>query len=362
MEQTATNYSNKKARPGEGWATTVFQMKRDGLDKTFAVPNSMHKISCDKLCDYFETNLSIHEGVVLLEGGEQEYFNDTDGEPIFKQNSWFNYLFGVKEPGFYGAIDISNKKRTLMIPRLPTEYQLWCGKIQPPEYFQELYGVDEIIYTDEMIPWLKDKLSCNKSTVASPPPSYIYLLKGLNTDSGLTAKPARLPDNHGLEAYLNEHDSILHLALSTIRVTKSSIELQLLKYCNLVASNAHIAVMRSIKAGQMEYELEALFQHHIYKHGGCRHVAYTSICACGPNAATLHYGHAAAPNDGVLKSTDMALLDMGANYHGYCSDITCSVRLAVYSTCLTLCTVSVPLSVTDYLIGLVMSASKNIIY
>ena len=61
-----------------------------------------------------------------------------------------------------------------------------------------------------------------------------------------------------------------------------------------------------------------------YTYGGCRHNAYTCICACGPNAATLHYGHAGAPNARRLLDGDMGLLDMGAEYHCYCSDITCS--------------------------------------
>lgn len=68
-----------------------------------------------------------------------------------------------------------------------------------------------------------------------------------------------------------------------------------------------------------EYELEARFLYEIYAHGGCRKAAYTSICACGPNGAVLHYGHAGAPNDRVLRGSDMALLDMGADYHGYVS-------------------------------------------
>lgn len=82
--------------------------------------------------------------------------------------------------------------------------------------------------------------------------------------------------------------------------------------------------MRAAKAGMMEYELEATFLYEIYRNGGCRHAAYTSICACGPNAAVLHYGHAGAPNDRMLLASDIALLDMGAEYHGYVSDITCS--------------------------------------
>jgi len=62
----------------------------------------------------------------------------------------------------------------------------------------------------------------------------------------------------------------------------------------------------------------------IYAKGGCRKTAYTSICACGPNPAVLHYGHAGAPNDRIISEGDLGLLDMGAEYHGYVSDITCS--------------------------------------
>ena len=85
--------------------------------------------------------------------------------------------------------------------------------------------------------------------------------------------------------------------------------------------------MRHAKPGMMEFELEAKFQYEIYAKGGCRKTAYTSICACGPNNAVLHYGHAAAPNDQQTKDSDMALLDMGAEYHGYVSDITCTFPL-----------------------------------
>ncbi|KAL9274437.1 Xaa-Pro dipeptidase-like protein [Drosera capensis] len=83
-------------------------------------------------------------------------------------------------------------------------------------------------------------------------------------------------------------------------------------------------VMRNTKVGMKEYQLESTFLHHTYMYGGCRHCSYTCICATGENSSVLHYGHAAAPNDKTLKDGDMALLDMGAEYHFYGSDITCS--------------------------------------
>jgi Xaa-Pro dipeptidase len=82
--------------------------------------------------------------------------------------------------------------------------------------------------------------------------------------------------------------------------------------------------MRHARPGMMEYELEAKFHYEIYSNGGCRKAAYTAICACGPNPAILHYGHSGAPNDRHINEGDLGLLDMGAEYHGYVSDITCS--------------------------------------
>jgi len=73
-----------------------------------------------------------------------------------------------------------------------------------------------------------------------------------------------------------------------------------------------------------EYQLEAIFKQYAYYMGGCRHVAYTCICGSGENGAVLHYGHAGAPNDKTVRDGDICLLDMGAEYYCYTSDITCS--------------------------------------
>lgn len=66
--------------PGQGW-TTFFQM---APTKTFAIPQHFHRISISKLCDEFKTKFKISRGVIVLEGGEQTSFYDTDGEPVFR--------------------------------------------------------------------------------------------------------------------------------------------------------------------------------------------------------------------------------------------------------------------------------------
>ena len=246
--------SKKFVNPGDGWSKSnnrvVFQM---APKITFAVPSSMHKISCNKLTHFFKTKLNIHKGLIYLEGGEQECLYDTDIETVFKQDSWFHYLFGVKESSCSGVLDIATGERLLIIPRVPTEYQLWCGKIQPLSYWKKFYDMDNVLYNDELIDWLQEVSSSSsnkkiKSSESSSSPKIhnleLYLLKGTNADSGSTCQLSAklLGTNTGLLELctINESEEILYYALSSVRVTKSFEELQLLQYSNYVASNAHV--------------------------------------------------------------------------------------------------------------------------
>ncbi|KAK4312669.1 hypothetical protein Pmani_015919 [Petrolisthes manimaculis] len=123
---------------------------------------------------------------------------------------------------------------------------------------------------------------------------------------------------------------VRHIALcgfkvvSLNRVYKTKAELEVLRFATRVSAEAHKVVMRKIRPGMKEYQLESIFQHHSYYHGGCRHQAYTNICGSGCNAAILHYGHAGAPNARTVSDGDICLFDMGAEYYCYTSDITCS--------------------------------------
>ena len=70
-----------------------------------------------------------------------------------------------------------------------------------------------------------------------------------------------------------------HVFLRNSRVIKTPLELTVLRYTNQVSSAAHCELMRAVKPGIKEYEMESLFQHICYSRGGMRHVSYTCICA-----------------------------------------------------------------------------------
>ncbi|KAF7006127.1 hypothetical protein CFC21_021192 [Triticum aestivum] len=242
-------------------------------------------------------------------GGEEQTLYCTDRVPLF---SYFAYLFGVREPGFYGAVDIASGQSILFAPRLTLDDAVWNGEKELSS-FKDTYKVDFVFYVDE----LAQVLRCKFSEHGEP---LLFLLYGKNTDSGNYSKPASF---EGIEKFDTDL-STLHPILTECRVIKSDMELAFIQYANDVSSKAHIEVMRQIKPGMKESQLESTFIHHASMHEGCRHCSYTCICATGHNSSTLHYGHAGAPNDQTLNDGDMALMDMGAEYNFYGSDITCS--------------------------------------
>jgi Xaa-Pro aminopeptidase len=75
--------------------------------------------------------------------------------------------------------------------------------------------------------------------------------------------------------------------------------------------------MKAARPGMREYEVEALIEQVFRRHGAAG-PAYTSIVGAGPNATVLHYIN----NDGVLGDDELLLIDAGAEYKGYASDIT----------------------------------------
>ena len=293
---------------------------------TLAVSMRLHSNNRERLLEQFKSP-DVHGGkclfspdvppnsFIILEGGQSAMRNDSDHEPVFRQESFFHWAFGVSEPDCYGVIDIDASKSILFVPRLPEEYAVWMGKIKSTDDFRLKYSVDEVRYTDEL-----DSFFTQKDGAPPAPPVMMYTLRGQNTDSGSWAKPASF---EGMEKYRVDSGRLFPIMVE-LRVFKTEEEMEVLRYVTDVTCKAHMEVMRRCRPGLREYQMESLFQHFVYEQGGCRNCAYTCICATGPNPAVLHYGHAGAPNARLIKDGDIGLYDMGAEYHCYCSDITSS--------------------------------------
>ena len=105
--------------------------------------------------------------------------------------------------------------------------------------------------------------------------------------------------------------------LQRLRSIKDPIELDLLqKACNITEKGMR-RVLKFVKPGVAEYEIEAEFIHEFLKNRS-KGFAYTPIIASGNNTNVLHY----IENNQVCNDGDLILLDVGAEYANYSSDMT----------------------------------------
>lgn len=220
---------------------------------------------------------------------------------------------GVNIPDCYAAINVDDGSATLFVPRLPASFAVWMGKIKEPSEFVAEYGVEAVQFTDELA-----------TTLEAASPSKLLLLTGENSDSGATFPPATF---EGLEAFASKgivDTTTLFPIFVECRVFKTDRELAILRHVIGAASDGHCVMMRGVRAGMREDGLEALFKFWMQSNVGARYQAYTYICGSGNNAATLHYGHAGAPNDRIIGPDELVLCDCGNELYGFISDITTS--------------------------------------
>jgi Xaa-Pro aminopeptidase len=108
--------------------------------------------------------------------------------------------------------------------------------------------------------------------------------------------------------------------VASLREIKTPEEMALMRKTVSISAIAHAEVMKAIRPGMGEAELQGL-QEYVHKKLGAEYVGYPSIVGAGANGCILHYEENALVNI----SHDMVLMDIGAEYHGYSADVTRTV-------------------------------------
>ncbi|WP_299527344.1 aminopeptidase P family protein [uncultured Lutibacter sp.] len=102
-----------------------------------------------------------------------------------------------------------------------------------------------------------------------------------------------------------------------LRQIKSEEEVALMQQAADISVGSFMRVLKAVKPGMNEFELEAELAYELIRKGGKRH-AFMPIVASGANACALHYN----TNDHICNDGDMILMDFGVCYANYNSDTT----------------------------------------
>jgi Xaa-Pro aminopeptidase len=241
----------------------------------------------------------------------REATRSNDTQYRFRQDSDFYYLTGFEEPESIAVIRPSDDVRyTLFVRPRDPEREIWDGRRAGLDGAKSEFGADE------SFPILEFDAKLQEILDGAP---VLYYRLGVNRDlddtiirqiarmRALNRKPIHPPQT------IVDPATIIH----EMRVLKSPEELELMQRAADIASEAHCEAMKAVRPGMKEYQVEALIER-IFRERGAAGPSYTSIVGAGPNATVLHYIN----NDGDLREGDLLLVDAGAEYKGYASDIT----------------------------------------
>ena len=251
------------------------------------------------------------DDAILVLPAAPERIRSRDTHYPYRQDSDLWYLTGFPEPEAVLVLVPGRKhgETILFCRERDPEREGWDGPRSGPEGAVERFALDDaypIDDLDEILPGLLEGRSRVYYHFGRDTEFDLKLIGWLNRVRAQVRSGAQPP---------HEFLELGHL-LDELRLFKSPAELKLMQRAADISVKAHEAAMRAARPGVREYELQAEIERVFRMHDAVP--AYGSIVGAGDNACVLHYvANAAQSRDG-----DLVLVDAGAEYRGYASDIT----------------------------------------
>ena len=230
----------------------------------------------------------------------------------FRPDSDFYYLSGFPEPEAVMVLvpDRQHGEFVLFCRERDAKMETWDGLRAGIEGACEKYGADDafpIEDMDDILPGLLEDRARIYYTMGNEQSFDQRVVGWVNDVRERVRTGVNAPD---------EFISLNHI-LHDMRLYKSRQELKCMREAAKIAAAAHVRAMKACKPGMMEYQIEAEFLHEFLSRGA-RSPAYSSIVGGGANGCILHY----VENAEELKAGELLLIDAGAEYDYYASDIT----------------------------------------
>ncbi len=243
---------------------------------------------------------------------------NADGTAATIVNSDLFYLTGVEQEQtilvLYPDAD-EEAHRELLFVREPTaENELWEGHKLDKAEARGLTGIRNIHWLSEF-PRLFHRLVCECSHV------YLNSNEHKRAIIEVESREARFIADTRRRYPLHDFQRLAPL-LHELRAIKSLEEIALIQRACDLTERGFRRVLQFTRPGVWEREVEAEFSHEFIREGG--RFAYLPIIGTGRNACCLHY----VLNASQCQSGDLLLLDVGAAYANYNSDMTRTIPVS----------------------------------
>ena len=236
-----------------------------------------------------------------------------DGTHPFSQQTDIFYLSGIDQEETVLVIcpDAPDKKQKVILFIKETNEQIatWEGQKYTKEEAQGISGIKTVHWTSELNTVLRPLIIQSEN---------IYL----NTNEHLrAAATVETRDMRFIkwcrQVFPLHHYERLAPIMQDLRAVKSPMEIELIKKACGITEKAFRRLLEFVRPGVWEYEIEAEIVH-AFMRNRSRGPAFESIVASGIDSCTLHY----IQNDKQCKDGDLVLIDFGAEYANFASDVT----------------------------------------
>uniref|UniRef100_A0A1I7SDU1 AMP_N domain-containing protein n=1 Tax=Bursaphelenchus xylophilus TaxID=6326 RepID=A0A1I7SDU1_BURXY len=234
--------------------------------------------------------------VVYLNGFKKTYCAPDVPSP-FRQCSSFRYLAGALQPN--SKLVITDKASTLFIHFKSDKERLWDGDSPDVDTLKKMSGLDDVLPLTELPRFLITNLQ--------PSNSFAFDDRGLDEDESVVK----------LRSGFRGKRLVLLNEIDHLRWRKSPAEIEHLRTAARIGSEAHNAMLETQKNVNQESHIVGFLEYEMRRRGAnCQ--AYSPVVAAGKRANTIHY----IDSNKTIHNDDCVLVDAGADYHGYVSDIT----------------------------------------
>ncbi len=252
----------------------------------------------------------------------------------FQQNSDLFWLSGIQQEDSMVILFPDNpdpKYREVLVLVRPNELkEKWDGKRLRAAEARAISGIQTIVWLDSIDALLQPWMHLA---------DHVYLDSNENDrkSSLIRSREYRFIDEMKSRYPLHSYQRAARI-LKELRAVKTADEIVLLQKAIDITDVTFRRLLQFIRPGVKENEIEAEIWHSFLSQGSTG-PAYGSILASGDRARTLHY----VSNNEVCKDGELVLMDFGAQYGGYCADLTRTVPVngkftrrqkTVYNACL----------------------------
>ena len=243
---------------------------------------------------------------------------NADGSLIMHPNSDLFYLTGIEQEESILLLSpdaFDPKHREILFLREPNAHlKTWEGHKHPKEEATRISGIQQIKWLSEF-PVIFRQIMCEQEHV------WLNSNEHKRAVVEVQSRDARFAHDCQSKFPLHTYHRLARL-MHQVRVVKSDAEIALLQQSVDITAKGFDRLLKFVKPGVMEYEVEAELIHEFVRNRA--KFAYNPIIASGANACTLHYNQ----NDQPCKKGELLLLDVAACYANYNADLTRTIPVS----------------------------------